>query len=67
VDSGELEDARWFERAELRAQQAAGEVRLPRRLSISRRLIEEWLAAESALAGGRTLPPGRRSGPTSAC
>lgn len=39
----ELEDARWFSRAELRAAIAAGEVGLPPRISISRRLVQEWL------------------------
>jgi NAD+ diphosphatase len=41
----ELEDARWFSRAELRAAIAAGEVKLPPRISISRRLVQEWLDA----------------------
>ncbi len=37
VDHAELEDARWFSRAEL--------PRLPPRLSIARRLIDAWIAA----------------------
>ena len=43
---GELEDARWFDRAEL-ADAAAerGELRLPPPLAIARRLIDGWLAA----------------------
>ncbi len=40
----ELEAARWFAPDELLAAIAAGEVRLPPRLSISRWLIEVWLA-----------------------
>jgi NAD+ diphosphatase len=36
---GELEDARWFSRAELRS----GAVGLPPPVSISRRLIDGWL------------------------
>lgn len=41
----ELDDARWFSRDALRAAIAAGEVGLPPRISISRRLIQEWLDA----------------------
>jgi NAD+ diphosphatase len=40
---GELEDARWFARDDLRA----GRVLLPPRESISRRLIEHWLGADA--------------------
>jgi NAD+ diphosphatase len=36
---GELEDARWFSREQLRS----GEVGLPPPVSISRRLIDGWL------------------------
>jgi NAD+ diphosphatase len=46
VDSNELEDARWFERSRIRELVAAGELRLPGRVSIARRLIEEWLGEE---------------------
>lgn len=42
---GELEHARWFSAAEIRAQQAAGELQVSPRLSISRWLIEDWLAS----------------------
>jgi NAD+ diphosphatase len=41
LHDGELEDARWFTRAQLRA----GAVQLPPREAISRRLIEHWLDA----------------------
>jgi len=41
VDGFELEDARWFARADL---QGEGATRLPRPDSIARRLIEDWLA-----------------------
>jgi NAD+ diphosphatase len=44
VDYGELADARWFERDWLRAHQDGDDFRLPRRDSIARRLIEDWLA-----------------------
>ena len=40
----ELEDARWFSAAELRGQIAAGELLISPRLSISRWLIDDWLA-----------------------
>ena len=44
-DRDELEDARWFTRAELAAG-GAGIARRPRSDSIARRLIEEWIAEE---------------------
>jgi NAD+ diphosphatase len=44
VDYGELEDARWFERAWLASHADDDTFRLPRRDSIARRLIEDWLA-----------------------
>ncbi len=39
---GELADARWFTRAEMRAEAEEGSLRLPGGVSISRSLIEEW-------------------------
>ena len=49
VDLTELRDARWFTRAELQANELLGPDRrqfsLPRRDSIARRLIEDWLTA----------------------
>jgi NAD+ diphosphatase len=44
VDPSELEDARWFERDYMLGHQDDDEFRLPRRDSIARRLIEDWLA-----------------------
>ena len=41
LNDGELEDARWFTRKEL----ASGFPKLPTRLSIARRLVEDWIAA----------------------
>ncbi len=43
IDPGELRDARWFTRAELADPDAHG-FSLPRRDSIARRLIEDWMA-----------------------
>jgi len=43
IDPDELRDARWFSRAELRDHDAHG-FSLPRRDSIARRLIEDWMA-----------------------
>ena len=40
----ELQDARWFSRAQLRDPDSIG-IHLPRRISVSRRLIEDWIAA----------------------
>jgi len=42
VDQDEIEEARWFTRAEMRASAEAGEVVLPGGVSISRSLIEAW-------------------------
>jgi NAD+ diphosphatase len=41
---GEIEAARWFTVAQLRAATASGEVTLPPHTSIARRMIEAWLA-----------------------
>jgi len=43
LDPEELESARWFERAYILAHPEDNEFRLPRRDSIARRLIEDWL------------------------
>ncbi|PJE96170.1 NAD(+) diphosphatase [Streptomyces carminius] len=42
VDGEEIEEARWFSRAELRAAFASGEVLPPSGVSIAARLIELW-------------------------
>jgi NAD+ diphosphatase len=44
VDYGELEDARWFERGWLLSHADDDSFRMPRRDSIARRLIGDWLA-----------------------
>lgn len=44
LDKSEIDDARWFTRAELRASPEDERFRMPRRDSISRRLIEDWIA-----------------------
>ena len=44
IDTTELRDARWFTRAELRDHESHG-FSLPRRDSIARRLIEDWMDA----------------------
>lgn len=43
LNDGELEDARWFSRKELRS----GYPKLPFRISISRRLVDHWLDGDS--------------------
>jgi len=43
LNDGELEDARWFSRKELRS----GFPKLPYRLSIARRLVDNWLTSNS--------------------
>ena len=42
VDGSEIEDARWFTRAEMLAESEAGTLVLPGGVSISRSLIESW-------------------------
>jgi NAD+ diphosphatase len=42
LNDGELEDARWFTRSELRS----GFPKLPFRISIARRLVDHWIALE---------------------
>jgi NAD+ diphosphatase len=44
VAPGEIEEARWFERSWLRANRKSDSFSLPRFDSVSRRLIEDWLA-----------------------
>ena len=44
LNDGELEDARWFTRKELQS----GFPKLPYRLSIARRMVDDWLALEDA-------------------
>jgi NAD+ diphosphatase len=46
LDESELEDARWFGRRELGQAVENGEVKLPSVVSISYRLIDEWLSGE---------------------
>ena len=43
LNDGELEDARWFTRKELRS----GFPKLPFSISIARRLVESWLGTET--------------------
>ncbi len=45
LNDGELEDARWFTRDEIRAGLLARTLRLPSPVSISYRLIEDWFDA----------------------
>ncbi|MGH7115124.1 MAG: NAD(+) diphosphatase [Stellaceae bacterium] len=48
IDFGELEDARWVERGWLLAHRDDDNFRLPRRDSIARRLVDDWLNGEIA-------------------
>ena len=59
IGDGELEDVRWFTRAQI----ASGSVKLPPRQAIARRLIEEWLGREAPDTGGGLAPnrPARSS------
>jgi NAD+ diphosphatase len=42
VDGHEIQDARWFTRAEMKREAEAGRLVLPGGVSISRSLVEEW-------------------------
>ncbi|MGA8257126.1 MAG: NAD(+) diphosphatase [Nocardioides sp.] len=46
LDENEIADARWFTRAEMRAQAESGEIVLPGGVSISRSLIEHWYGGD---------------------
>jgi len=46
ADGVELAEVRWFTRAEVTDQVASGELRLPPRVSIARRLVEHWYGGE---------------------
>ena len=45
IGDEELQDARWFRRADVDAALENGEIRLPPRISIARQLIEGWRRA----------------------
>lgn len=45
-DGEEITEVRWFTREQLAAGCASGEVRIPPRVSVARRLIERWYGAE---------------------
>ncbi len=47
IDQNEIEDARWFTRAQLRAGLASGELRPSSRLSIAYRLLRDWYAEQA--------------------
>ncbi len=64
VSRDELEDARWYARAELLASPEDERFRLPRRDSIARRLLEDWLAEKPSPPvgeGGERSEPGEGS------
>lgn len=46
VDGTEIEEARWYSRDELVAACESGDLRLPSRVSIARRIIENWYGSE---------------------
>ena len=50
VDGAEIEQARWFTRAQLREDVASGAVVVPRGVSISSSLLDSWMG--ESLAGG---------------
>ncbi len=56
VDEVEIESARWFTREELIASPEDQTFRLPRRDSIARRLVDDWLGEEDAARVRRQSP-----------
>lgn len=58
LDPAELAEARWYTREELAADRAAGSLGVPGRVSIARRLIEDWYGAPLR----RPHPPAPRDG-----
>ncbi len=46
VNTDEVEEARWYSRAELKASPEDETFKLPRRDSIARRLVDDWLAED---------------------
>lgn len=46
VDEEEIAEAYWYSRAELVAACKAGELRIPSRVSVARKLIEHWYGSE---------------------
>jgi NAD+ diphosphatase len=47
VDNHEIEQARWYSREELKASPENETFRLPRRDSIARRLVDDWIAGKT--------------------
>ena len=45
IDKSEIDQANWYSRAELRTSPEDERFRLPRRDSIARRLVDDWIAA----------------------
>jgi NAD+ diphosphatase len=59
ASDGELEEARWFSRAELEEAAAGdGEMRLPPPIAIARTLIDAWLSRSRTDGAGTTPGPG---------
>jgi NAD+ diphosphatase len=52
VDYGELQDARWFDKDWIAANADGKDFHLPRRDSIARRLVEDWLTGRIDLGRG---------------
>ncbi len=50
LNDGELEDARWFSHKEM----TSGFPKLPYRVSIARRLVDDWIRANGS---GRRIDP----------
>ncbi len=46
VDGDEITEAYWYSRAELAAACKAGELRIPSKVSVARKLIEHWYGSE---------------------
>jgi NAD+ diphosphatase len=45
ADGEEITEIRWFSRSEMKSAVETGEILLPPRISVSRRMIEHWYGA----------------------
>jgi NAD+ diphosphatase len=54
VDGNEIAEARWFSRTEIKEACESGDIRVPARVSIARKIIEAWYGSEMPEAWSRT-------------
>lgn len=54
-DGEEITEIKWFTRAEIKAQSDSGEILLPPKMSVARKMIERWFAEGVEAKGGAKL------------